>query len=486
MDDCPDENILSELLTSGRPLLPEIERHVVRCDLCQPWLQSYRESLARRARPDEPESPLEALYAVFGVSTHQPAALVGKLIDNKYEITGLIGEGGMAAVFEAVHRKLGKVVALKILHPRYACRSDVIARFWQEGKVISKLQHPHIISVIDMVSYRQNMTDILVMVLERLRGGNLRERLKADHHLPWQLAIEFLVPIMNALTCAHVNGIIHRDVTPANIFLAKGSEPSIVPKLIDFGVAKIIDSQSQALGLTRSGATVGTPLYMAPEQLRRGQQADARTDIWAIGTVFYETLSGKRPFDANDVMELASIIMDGPPEPLLQLVPDLPPALATAVHQALQRAPEDRWQSIEEFHHALLKASAPGSPAKARWGQRARALSVVGGLTALGAVGYLNFTGQPFRHPTPVQLPAPTEPVPKPVRNQEPVWVPAAPTEKQPAKPSPEPTRTAKPPQPDSEQPSDEIAENSTKSKRRKVKQVKRLNGIDVLPDPKH
>jgi eukaryotic-like serine/threonine-protein kinase len=265
-----------------------------------------------------------------------------------YEITAQIGVGGMGEVYKARDTRLDRIVALKVLPERLAADSEFRERFDREAHTISQLDHPHICTLYDVG--RQDGTSFLVM--QYLEGETLEARLKKGA-LPLEQALQFAIQIGDALDRAHRAGIVHRDLKPGNIMLTRSGA-----KLLDFGLAKATGSIEAAAGLsmlpttppglTARGTILGTFQYMAPEQLE-GQDADARSDIWAFGCVMYEMLTGRRAFAGKTSASLIGSILKDEPRPIAELVPVASPALDYVVRTCLAKNLEDRFQSVRDI-----------------------------------------------------------------------------------------------------------------------------------------
>jgi eukaryotic-like serine/threonine-protein kinase len=268
-----------------------------------------------------------------------------------YEIQSPLGAGGMGEVYRARDTRLGRDVAIKVLPSHLSSDPDLKARFEREAKAISALSHPHICHLYDVGS--QNGTDYLVM--ELLEGESLAERLQKGP-LPLQQALQYGVEIAEALEKAHSNGIVHRDLKPGNIMLTKSGA-----KLLDFGLAKPAQSVARMASgsmatmskpLTAEGNIVGTFQYMAPEQVQ-GQEADARSDLFALGAVLYEMMTGQRAFSGKSQVSVMSAILEKEPEPVSAVQPLAPPALDHVIQRALAKDPEDRWQTSRDLMQEL-------------------------------------------------------------------------------------------------------------------------------------
>ncbi len=289
----------------------------------------------------------------------QPAASdirVGAVLQDTYEITSLLGKGGMGAVFLARHRRLpGRQVAVKVLQNGAGLNPELFARFRREAEIASQLGHPNIIEVLDFDTLPDG-TPFLLM--EYLRGESLEARL-ARGPLPLAEALAIVRQIGSALQAAHRAGVVHRDLKPANVFLLPSDTGERV-KLLDFGISKILDSQTLQ---TQDAVLIGTPMYMAPEQaLGKNSEIDARTDLFALGCIVYEMLSGTPPFagEGSSVVQVVFRIVHTHPEPLANRCPEAPAQVVAAVERALSKDPKDRYPDVASFITELT-----GSPLQA-------------------------------------------------------------------------------------------------------------------------
>ena len=284
------------------------------------------------------------------------AERVGTTIAGKYRLDRIIGRGGVGTVFAGVHAWTGREVAVKMLHPQYAEDRSVVDRFLVEARASSTLRHPNVVDVLDM---GKDDDGCVYMVLEYLQGESLSRRLERRKRLGAEETAAILLPIMDALVEAHDLDIVHRDIKPENIFLALDAKRRSVPKLLDFGIAKVLSVGSSRA--TATGMLIGTPAYMSPEQADGRGEVGPRSDIWSMGILFYECLSGSIPFPLEPITATLVAILTTTPAPLKTVAPEVPAALAAAVDRALARAPEQRWPNMQSFAAAVLAAVGPGA-----------------------------------------------------------------------------------------------------------------------------
>ncbi len=278
--------------------------------------------------------------------------LFGMTIDNKYRIEDMIGRGGMGVVYRAEHTGLRRKVAIKVLLRGHGSGSDAKKRFEREAQAAGRLGHPNIVQVFDLGSLADGSPYI---VMEFLEGEPLSSRLAIEGGLPIAEACEILMEVLSALEAAHEGGIVHRDLKPDNVFLATNG----AVKLVDFGISKHSD---ETMSLTRTGAVVGTPYYLAPEQARGERSIDARVDLWAAGVLAFECLTGLLPFAADNYNALLAKILTGRPTPPAQIRPSISPQLEAVVMKALAFDPDDRFQSAAEMREAVAFAKDFPSP----------------------------------------------------------------------------------------------------------------------------
>jgi serine/threonine protein kinase len=277
--------------------------------------------------------------------------ILGSVIDGKYRITSLIGQGGMSAIYEAQHVGLDRVVAIKVLHPSLADDPEAIARLNNEAQVVSSIGHPNICQVFDL---GRTAAGSPYLVMERLVGESLAERIHTYGPLTMGALGPILLQILAALDAAHRKGIIHRDLKPENVFLIdRRGEGRTVAKLLDFGISKSMGYEFADERLTHTGMVMGTPYYMAPEQARGDSGLDQRVDLWAVGVIMYEALTGRRPFVATNYNALLVKILTSRPRAVEKVNPAVLPSVAAVVDKALSKLREDRYQNAAEFADAI-------------------------------------------------------------------------------------------------------------------------------------
>jgi serine/threonine-protein kinase len=279
-----------------------------------------------------------------------------QVIDAKYEIVKKLGEGGMGAVYEARHLGTGRRVAVKVIVGEgLAKNAEVVARFQREARATGEIESQHIAHIFDTGTDPESKNPYMVM--EFLQGEDLQQLLQRVGALSPDVAMRIVAQACIGLEKAHAAGVVHRDIKPANLFLARRDAGEVVVKLLDFGVAKVKMDQFASVekaALTRTGAMIGSPLYMSPEQARGDKGIDGRTDLWSLGVVLYEALAGTTP-NANieSMGGLILAICTAPPRPIAEKAPWLPPQVAVIVHKALELDPAARYGSAGEMLGAI-------------------------------------------------------------------------------------------------------------------------------------
>jgi eukaryotic-like serine/threonine-protein kinase len=288
----------------------------------------------------------------------------GTILVGKYRVERLLGEGGMGWVVVATHLQLEQKVALKFMHTVHAAdHPDAVGRFLREARAAARVQSEHVARVSD-VGTLENGAPYLVM--EYLEGQDLEHLLAARGALPVATAIDYVVQACEGLAEAHAAGIVHRDLKPANLFLARRSDGSLRVKLLDFGISKLaaLPGARSDIGMTSTQALMGSPLYMSPEQLRSAKNVDRRTDLWSMGIILFEALTGRSPFESDTLPGVCAMIMAEPAPSLRSLRPELPVALETVVLRCLEKEPTRRYADAA----ALAEALAPFGGAEVQAG----------------------------------------------------------------------------------------------------------------------
>jgi eukaryotic-like serine/threonine-protein kinase len=278
---------------------------------------------------------------------------IGSVVNGKYRLVRILGDGGMGSVYEAQHTVLGTRVAIKVLHPELARRTGLVERFLQEARVVAQIRSPHVVQVIDIDRTPDGHAYI---VMELLEGEPLSSVVERQRKLPVTTASEYAVQILEALEAAHALGVVHRDLKPENVFVTfVGGRP--VLKLIDFGIAKARRIDPSQKSLTVAGVVMGTAEYMAPEQARSADRVDPRADLYAVGVILYEMIAGARPVrgdSGQDARVIALKVERGEVVPLVQAAPETPRELAGLVHHAMAARPEMRFATATEMRLALV------------------------------------------------------------------------------------------------------------------------------------
>ncbi len=281
-----------------------------------------------------------------------------------YELIREIGRGGMGTVWEARHVTLGRRVAVKILHAEFAKNPELLARFLREGRAAARIEHPHVAAVYDV-----GQDDARAwLVMELLEGEDLGTRLDREGRLDATRAVDILLPVLAAVSAAHDEGVVHRDLKPGNIFLARDRAGVVSPRLVDFGFSKIRAADAEEdLDLTRPDTALGTLSYMSVEQVRASREATPACDQYALGVTLYRCVTGRLPFEGRTSADTFMAILKGQCARPGALVPSLPEGLDAVILRAMHRDAPARFASVRAFGAALLPHASPAT--RARWAE---------------------------------------------------------------------------------------------------------------------
>lgn len=283
---------------------------------------------------------------------------IGDTLLGKYRVERLLGQGGMGVVLAARHIELGELYAIKMMHTRLPTADDAAGRFVREARASARLKGDHVARVHDVG--RTDEGD-LYMVMEYLEGMDLKTYLAQNGRLPMEEAVDYILQACDGIGEAHEAGIVHRDIKPANLFLLrKRKTGQSLVKVVDFGISKNLNP-GEGTELTQSGTMLGSPLYMSPEQMQYAHQVDSRTDIWSLGVVLYELITGKVPFPGDTMTQVVHGVMHLEPKSVRFHVPTVPPSLDAVIAQCLRKDAEQRFATIDALILALrtsLKSAA--------------------------------------------------------------------------------------------------------------------------------
>jgi serine/threonine-protein kinase len=295
---------------------------------------SFLRELARA--PDR--EPVPAAAAANGATPAPPTLAPGALVAERFRLERSLGEGGMGVVWQAVHTVTRKPVALKFLKPgKVGHDLHAVRRFMREARAACAVRHPSVVEIHDVLELADGSP---VMVMELLAGETLAQRIAREQFVPLGDLARIMVHVCSAVGCAHALGIVHRDLKPENIFLARSVDGQVTTKVLDFGIAKLTAHEGNAArtaATTGSQTILGTPFYMAPEQLFGERDVDHRADIWALGVILYEALSGTRPTDAENMGQIYKIVVTGGVVPLRTRAPHVPPPILDLVARMMTR-----------------------------------------------------------------------------------------------------------------------------------------------------
>jgi len=291
----------------------------------------------------------------------EPLVHVGDVLVGKYRVEAILGVGGMGMVVAARHLALDEKVALKFMLPAVLADKSAIERFLREARAAVKLKGEHVARVLDVGTLDQaadTTWSVLAgspyIVMEYLDGHDLEATIQRRGSLPLKEAVELMLQACEGLAEAHALGIVHRDLKPQNLFLTRNVYGAPLVKILDFGISKVVSQAAKDhMSLTSTQTVIGSPLYMSPEQMRASKELDARTDIWSLGIVLYQLLTGRMPFEGDTMPQLCAMVMTEPPRPLRDVRADLPESIVRVVNKCLQKDPAQRYPNVSELARAL-------------------------------------------------------------------------------------------------------------------------------------
>jgi serine/threonine-protein kinase len=291
--------------------------------------------------------------SALGALASIPSAVPGAVVAGKYRVERVLGSGGMGVVVAAQHLQLGQLVALKFPLKEAYESSEALNRFLREGQALARIRSHHVARVMDVGTLEQGEP---YLVMEYLEGSDLGSTLKQQGPLAVADAVAYVLQASEAIAEAHAAGIVHRDLKPSNLFLTKSADGTPLVKVLDFGISKAILQQlTEPLGShTSTGALVGSPLYMAPEQIRNARRVDGRADVWATGVILHELISGKPPFGGDTLAATLAAVAADAPEPIRSLRPDVSAQLEAVILRCLEKDPDRRYGSVAELAKALV------------------------------------------------------------------------------------------------------------------------------------
>ncbi len=313
----------------------------------------------------------------------------GDVVAGKYRVERLLGTGGMGVVVAARHQQLGERVALKMLQPHLSGHPEAVARFVREARAAARIKNEHVARVSDVGQLADGSP---YMVMEYLEGIDLATWLQQRGPMPAGQAVDAVMQACQAIAEAHALGIVHRDLKPANLFAVRRPDGRLAIKVLDFGISKItaltaLDAPVRELTGTR--AVVGSPFYMSPEQVQSARRVDARTDVWSLGVILFELLTGSRPFQATGFTQVALKVMAEPAPRVRSLRADVPAALDHVVARCLEKDRSRRFQTVRELAAALARHRTPRArPARDRSADLGRAVLAFGALALLASITF--------------------------------------------------------------------------------------------------
>ncbi len=276
---------------------------------------------------------------------------IGQIVAEKYQVDSVIGHGGMGIVLRAHHIDLEQKVAIKFLLADVAQHADAAERFRREARAAAQIHSDHVVRVLDVGSLPDN---IPYMVMEYLEGRDLGAKMSSGEAFGIEEAVGYVLEAIDAIGQAHAAGIVHRDLKPANLFLARRPDGSYRIKVLDFGISKsLVEDSLSKMRLTSTTTLIGSPLYMSPEQMQSARDVDARADIWSLGAILFEMLSGRPPYQADTLPQLCQQLLTKEPPKLREFRPEAPEGLEQAIARCLVRKLDKRWPDVEQLADAL-------------------------------------------------------------------------------------------------------------------------------------
>lgn len=298
---------------------------------------------------------------------------IGDVIADKYRLQRIVGAGGVGVVFAAEHLTLGEPVAIKLLQRAAAESSENLARFDREARALARVKSEHVARIMDFGALP---TGEPYMVIELLEGSDFSAVLRERQRLPIEEAVDFVVQACEAVALSHGVGIVHRDLKPANLFLTKSADGTPIVKVLDFGISKLRTPEAgRDQAVTQTMSVVGSPLYMSPEQMETPKDADERADMWSIGVILYELITGKPPFEASTLPLLLARICTSPPTPMAEHGVVVPEGLERVIVRCLAKDPAQRFQSVAALARDLAPFGVAATMVRAHRIVRASTLS---------------------------------------------------------------------------------------------------------------
>jgi eukaryotic-like serine/threonine-protein kinase len=308
--------------------------------------------------PQKDAAPKDVVLVRDASASDKAAAedWIGKVIASKYRVDEVIGRGGMGFVLRARHIALDEQVAIKLLRPSMLEVPGMVVRFMREARAASKIKGDHVVRVTDVDSLESGVP---YMVMEYLEGTDLSAVLREKGPIPIDVAVRYVMETCDAIAEAHTLGIVHRDLKPANLFLARRRDGRTLIKVLDFGISKV-EGPHEEQDTTKTGTMMGSPRFMSPEQMMSMRDVDGRADIWALGAILYDLLTGHPPFVAPSTPQVCALVLNADPEPPRVTRPEVPVELENAVLRCLRKNPAQRFATVAELSRALAPFDAEG------------------------------------------------------------------------------------------------------------------------------